>query len=360
MPGLCGKLAFGVLLAAVALPRADTAAYAAQIAGQTVDVEPSATRANTSGKVTVQIGLDVFMGDQIRTTRQGEVQLLFTDETKMVIGPNSRLVIESYLLRSNNQANNFTVRALGGTFRMITGNSRKSAYRIKTPTATIGVRGTSFDLAVKRFGETDLILYSGSAQVCTELGCATVDSPCGLLRAHQTRPAWSVEDDDAKARRLADQFPYLLSDDRLQSNFRVATTGCPSELLAKIRNLRAARGPVKEDPDRQTRQASVTEPRSAPTPEPPESPEPPDQSDPPDRPDPPDREPSDREQSGREPTDRGSSGREATDRSSSDRGSSGREATDRGSSDREPASRDPSDRGPSGRGSSGRGSSSGR
>jgi hypothetical protein len=203
--------------------------YADQPAGKAVAVNPAATIANPEGLVTLTVGSDVAMGDRVKTDRNGEVQLLFTDDTRLVVGPNSSLVIEAYLLRSKSRANNFTVRALGGSFRMITGKSAKQAYKIKTPTATIGVRGTSFDFTVKRNGATGLMLFDGEARVCGRNGrCQAVTRRCSVAEAPRNRDVRLLKETDRRARTVVRDFPYLASQRSLRRDFRVRTRGCRS------------------------------------------------------------------------------------------------------------------------------------
>ena len=210
-------------------------ASATEVAGNAVSVAQKATISNAEGRRTMASGMSVAMGDRINTDGNGQVELIFTDETKLVVGPNSSMVIESYLLRSGNRANNFTVRALGGSFRFITGKSEKAAYKIKTPTATIGVRGTSFDIAVRRAGVTNVVLFSGQAQVCSRAGCVTLEQTCGLATAPRKDPARVIRDRNSRGRSIADQFPYIRSQESLSSQFRVEKTGCSDVTKAAIR-----------------------------------------------------------------------------------------------------------------------------
>ena len=89
-----------------------------------------------------------MLGDVITTGATGQVQLLFQDETKIAIGANSQLVIESILFNSSGTASDFTVNAVQGAFRFFSGKSEKSTYAIRTPKATMGIRGTVFDFTV--------------------------------------------------------------------------------------------------------------------------------------------------------------------------------------------------------------------
>ena len=53
-----------------------------------------------------------------------------------------------------------------GAFRFVTGHSEKTAYKITTPLATIGVRGTTLDILSQR-GSSTVVLQEGAASVCT-------------------------------------------------------------------------------------------------------------------------------------------------------------------------------------------------
>jgi hypothetical protein len=231
------------------------------VTGSTVSVRPQASLSNPEGTRTLVVGQDVVMGDRIRTDGGGEAQLLFTDDTRLVVGPNSSLVIEAYLLRSNRRASNFTVRALGGSFRMITGRSDKSAYRIRTPGGTIGVRGTAFDFTVsgRRLG---LLLYSGAARICSGGGCRTVSGFCSLAEAGGNRGVRVQSDRGARDAEIRRSFRYAVSQRSLRRDFRLRTRGCGSdrasyetkdrERTRLERRTRTAPEPTKPDkPDKQ-------------------------------------------------------------------------------------------------------------
>ncbi|WP_442880153.1 FecR family protein [Aurantimonas sp. A2-1-M11] len=167
------------------------------------------------------------MGDVVQTGPDGESQLLFDDSTRIVVGPSSRLMIESVLFNSRGAASQFAINALGGTFRFISGNSPKAVYAIRTPTATMSVRGTIFDFAVQNQRGTDIVLLDGGVRLCgratgqcVELrgGCRAVNvSPSGGIGEYQSRES---------KRLLLAEFPYVVSQNRLQSGFRASVTSC--------------------------------------------------------------------------------------------------------------------------------------
>lgn len=121
---------------------------AANPVGQAVDVTRNAFLTRDGQQSDLQQGGSVVLGDVITTGATGQVQLLFQDETKIAIGANSQLVIESILFNSSGTASDFTVNAVQGAFRFFSGKSEKSTYAIRTPKATMGIRGTVFDFTV--------------------------------------------------------------------------------------------------------------------------------------------------------------------------------------------------------------------
>src|SRR6185312_12344702 len=126
------------------------------------------------------VGTDVFIGQVVNTGEQGQVEVHFADDTRLVIGPNSSLVIEDYLLRNDGSAGKFAIDALGGTFRFLTGNAAKDRYRISTPTGTIGIRGTEFDFLVTPIATT-VLLYSGMTRLCAFSGrCTNIADACQI------------------------------------------------------------------------------------------------------------------------------------------------------------------------------------
>ena len=132
------------------------------------------------------VGADIFIGDVVKTGPSGQVQIKFSDNTELVVGPRSSLTIEDYLLREDGSAGRLAVNTLAGTFRFVTGNAPKDRYLIKTPTGTIGVRGTAFDWANTDTG-TAAMLYHGAIEVCTNGGtCVLLEKVCDVAEYNST------------------------------------------------------------------------------------------------------------------------------------------------------------------------------
>jgi hypothetical protein len=209
-----------------------SAALAATSLGQAVAVVPSVSGHGTTGDVTILTGADLYEGETISTREGGQVQIVFTDDTHMVIGPGSEVVIERYLMRNQNTVSDFAVKAVGGTFRWITGDSPKSAYKISTPTGTIGIRGTEFDFWVKKAsGETGLLLYGGAVNMCGFTGgCVSIKNRCSMAIMGDGKPTHLL-DDKQRSKSVGSNLPYVLSQSRLKRDFHVMA---PSACLAKV------------------------------------------------------------------------------------------------------------------------------
>jgi hypothetical protein len=128
-------------LATVAVLAVVGPAVALDASGHAVEVDPAVNAAGPDGQRLVELQGAVFMGDQIVASPQGLAQIKFIDDTRLVIGPNSRLTINTFVFNPDMTAQDVTMTAIRGTFRFISGRSPAKAYTIRTPTATMGIRG---------------------------------------------------------------------------------------------------------------------------------------------------------------------------------------------------------------------------
>jgi len=91
-------------------------------------------------------GNEVFVEDEIMTGPKSFAVVQFLDGAKVTIKPNSEIVIEDYVYNGNSD-DRATLSLVSGGLRVITGAMAKSNpenYKVKTPVALMGVRGTEF------------------------------------------------------------------------------------------------------------------------------------------------------------------------------------------------------------------------
>lgn len=199
-----------------------TPMQAASPIGKVFAKSGSPSAAGPGGKRTLVEGSPIYEDDQVQTG-SGNVQIIFVDDTKLVVGPNSNLVIDRFLMRGGNKARKFSVNALRGTFRFISGHSAKNAYDIKTANATIGIRGTAFDFSSGR--ATLVAVHVGQVRLCAYGNCETVDDRCGVGRAQNG----DIDELGGKAKgRAIRSLPYIINQGPLARPFRVNTSSCRS------------------------------------------------------------------------------------------------------------------------------------
>lgn len=87
----------------------------------------------------------VFSGDKLRTGSNGRINLRFSDGMQMNIGSASQLKIDQYAHGGKKERSWFDL--LRGSLRTVTGMMGKrepKSFRLRTPTAVVGIRGTDF------------------------------------------------------------------------------------------------------------------------------------------------------------------------------------------------------------------------
>ena len=197
--------------------------------GTVVATYGTANAAGPGGNRTLTAGSQVFEHDKI-TVAGGNAQIQLLDGTKLVLGSNSVLVLEKFLMKGGATAQNVSVDALRGTFRFITGNSPKNAYNIQTSNATIGIRGTGFDFWVAE--RTGVALLKGSVNLCSKSGggsCIALQPNCSIGVAGDPNPAHKLLGPE-KTAAIGRRLPYLINQSQLRTQFHLSATSCERDL----------------------------------------------------------------------------------------------------------------------------------
>jgi hypothetical protein len=139
------------------------------------------TVTGTTGTVATSLktGDAVFRNETITTDANGIGQLQFNDQTKLAVGPGSTVVLDDFVYDSTTSQGKVVINLTAGALRFITGQADHQAYVINTPTATIGVRGTAFDIYTKDDGEMAVAMIDGAIEVCPKGGLCRVHDVVG-------------------------------------------------------------------------------------------------------------------------------------------------------------------------------------
>lgn len=119
----------------------------------------------------------------LETGADSEAELRLDDQTKLALGPNGGMRLDEFVIGKSDGVTTIGVNFLKGSFRFITGSEKKEAYKIETPSATIGVRGTVFDVYVDGGGDTLVLLHEGEVNICNKKSCRRHTSIGRVVRA---------------------------------------------------------------------------------------------------------------------------------------------------------------------------------
>jgi hypothetical protein len=148
------------VISAVVLTLLSSVGYAAiGTITEQVNAPPSIVR--KSATLAAGKGSGVEADDNVRTTA-GKVGITFTDNTRVQINENSKLVIDSFVFDPNNKkGGKLAMKVAMGTVRYASGavaHNNPDSVKLTTPTATIAVRGTDFTMTVDELGRSTVIL----------------------------------------------------------------------------------------------------------------------------------------------------------------------------------------------------------
>ncbi|RZJ61634.1 MAG: iron dicitrate transport regulator FecR [Acidovorax sp.] len=122
-------------------------------------------------------GAEVESGDVVVTGAAGRAQIRFSDGGLVALYPDSQFTVTRYADAGNAAEDHFAVDLLRGGMRAITGLIGKRDprnYRVTTPTAVVGIRGSAFLIAFNAEGELVVSGEQDEIEVCTEAGCVGV------------------------------------------------------------------------------------------------------------------------------------------------------------------------------------------
>ena len=143
-------------------------------------------RKSEGDKLLAKLALDIFSYDDIRTGN-GRIAVKFVDESIIRLTEHSKIIIDEYIYDPDPSKSKLALRMASGTARFITGalgKIDKQNIKIRTPSATVAVRGTDFTTTVDELGRSLVILLpnpdgssSGEITVETMAGLEVLNKP---------------------------------------------------------------------------------------------------------------------------------------------------------------------------------------
>lgn len=135
----------GLALVAAAMPAAAEIGRVKSMVGE-VAIQRGGNR------IVAKPGFQLDQGDVVVTGKTGRVGIAFLDNTRMALGPNSRIAVSEFSYDRARQTGSFVTSVERGSLGVVSGNiakSKRDAMKVRTPTSMLGVRGTRFVVEVK-------------------------------------------------------------------------------------------------------------------------------------------------------------------------------------------------------------------
>lgn len=193
--------------------------------GTAISVDTNVSAGKAGAESPLRQGSKVFSDDRILTDLSGVGQIEFVDKTRLAIGPGSTLTLDRFVYDPKRSKTDIVLGLGKGTFRFMTGVGAHQGYEISTPAATIGVRGTAFDVVIGEDGEMAVAMINGTVEVCSRQSraCQLHDAIGRFL--HMTsggvfslRDKWDVA--LMKGVGFASAMPFMVNEALLRPNFR--------------------------------------------------------------------------------------------------------------------------------------------
>ena len=118
------------------------------------------TRKDSNEALLAELDSDIFSFDDVRTGN-GRMAIQFLDSSILKLTEHSKVVIDNYIYDPDPSKTKLALNMASGTARFITGKLggiNKNNISIRTPSATIAIRGTDFTTTIDELGRSLIIL----------------------------------------------------------------------------------------------------------------------------------------------------------------------------------------------------------
>ncbi|HVY98199.1 MAG TPA: FecR family protein [Dongiaceae bacterium] len=156
----CAPRAFAVALSLVGISSAEAETVGAMkevvrtVYGTPLEGRQSATR----------VGDSVLHNETFETWKESRALVEFIDGSHLTLGANSKVVIDEFVFDPAETRGKALINLSVGTLRFVTGQMPHGGVVIKTPTATLTLRGTDVIVHVHPDGTTDTTVQEGRVE----------------------------------------------------------------------------------------------------------------------------------------------------------------------------------------------------
>lgn len=142
----------GVLAVVVGFATPVFAQQEATPAGRIKTVSGTAFIVRNNAAIPAQAGQVVYEADALRTGADGKIGVTLKDDTRLALGPASEVRLERFAYSPGTESLGMVLKFVRGVTAYVSGRLAKLApdsVRLETPSAIVGVRGTTLAIRVE-------------------------------------------------------------------------------------------------------------------------------------------------------------------------------------------------------------------
>ena len=150
----------------------------------------------------------VYSNEAVQTSARSTTNLVFLDRTNLFVGANSQVVLDRFVYDPEQQIGDVAISFGKGAFRFVTGDiQNKENVSLRTPTATMTIRGTELLIFVLEDGTSEVNVLSGAVEL---LPCEA-DQPVRVEAGQAMLISSSCDSTQTTARFLpfGDEYPRM-------------------------------------------------------------------------------------------------------------------------------------------------------
>lgn len=120
-----------------------------------------------AARVALEEAAAIFRNQRLETGDDSAAGVRFIDASQLTLGSNASAVVDEYVFAGD--ASKSVTTLAKGAFRFISGQMPEKNMKLKTPTVSIGIRGTELKIDVYDDGATELSTISGAANIVSNI-----------------------------------------------------------------------------------------------------------------------------------------------------------------------------------------------
>jgi len=121
----------------------------------------------------------IVQNELLETVKGGGLHVVFSDESDLRMGSDSRLLIDSFVYAPKSPGEAMVMTAVLGSLRFITGKVASDKIKLNVPFGHIGVRGTDFQISIDN-GITTVSVFKGEVELFGQHG-EVISVPVGMM-----------------------------------------------------------------------------------------------------------------------------------------------------------------------------------